>query len=433
MLSVPGTEQRPQWFSREEWEASAQASPAELAWWTDARFGLFVHFGVSSLRGVELGWGRETHIAPDGGVGEVADAEYDTLYRELTLADFDPAAWVRAALDAGMRYLVVITKHHDGFHLWDTATSDYSIRHSPYGRDYVGAVVDACHAAGLPVGLYFSQRDWYHPDYDPDGVLPGRDHQRYVAYLKDAVTELLTDYGTIDILWFDAAYWDGMFDAEDWDAEALNVLARELQPGILINNRASIPGDFDTPEQHVGSASRRRPWESCITLGTSWSYKPDDLIKSAAEVVALLVQTLGGDGNLLLDVGPEPGGAIEPRQVDVLREVGRWMQAHAAWTYGSRGGPYLPGEWGASTCTGSTVALFVAPSAGPALRLPALAATVITCTDVHGQPLSVDLGDQAWTVTVPDSTEGFPRVVLVTLDRDAFALTPVPVGDSAAQ
>jgi alpha-L-fucosidase len=254
-------------FSNERWDASSFAPPGAAKWWQEARFGMFIHFGVASLKGVELGWGRGTRLKPDtSNPGPIPDAIYDNLYKEFTIEQFDAKKWVELARQTGMKYIVVITKHHDGFHMWDTAFSDYKITKSPFGRDYLKELVDAAHAAKMPIGVYFSQRDWVHPDYDPRGAYPGRDHKKYIEYQINAVRELLTKYGKIDILWFDAAWWGGMFKETDWDSERLYRVARDCQPNILINNRASIPGDFDTPEQHVGGFQAHRPWESCVTL-----------------------------------------------------------------------------------------------------------------------------------------------------------------------
>lgn len=433
ILSVPGSESRPQWFTAEEWNQSTHADPKDLQWFTDARYGLFIHFGVSSLKGVELGWGRRTHIAPDTGKGPVPDAVYDNLYKDFKLEHFDARTWVKTARSAGMKYIVVITKHHDGFHMWDTAFSDYKITNSPFGRDYIKEVVDACHEEHMPVGLYFSQRDWYHPDYDPRHVHPERDHAKYKAYMSSAVKELMTKYGKIDILWFDAAYWTGMFKAEYWDSENVCRMARELQPHIIINNRASIPGDFDTPEQHVGAMSRRRPWESCMTLGSMWSWKPNDKLKTTDQAIQLLTQTLGGDGNLLLDVGPMPDGAIEDRQVALLQEMGKWVDAHQEAIYKTRGGPFIPGPWGSSTCREKDAYLFISPSVGTVLNLPAINARIVDAIDLDtGHPVTIEVKDQQWILTLPprpaaQPASGRPMVVKIRTDTDVFALEPVHV------
>jgi len=205
-------------FSENRWDASSFSPKDSEKWWQDARFGMFIHFGVASLKGVELGWGRQTRIKPDGGVGPIPDEIYDNLYKEFTIEKFDAKKWVELARKTGMKYIVVITKHHDGFHMWDTEFSDYKITKSPFGRDYLKELVDAARAAKMPIGFYFAQREWYHPQYDPRGTDPARDHKKYIDYQFNVVRELLTKYGKIDVLWFDAAWWGGMFKEEDWDS-----------------------------------------------------------------------------------------------------------------------------------------------------------------------------------------------------------------------
>lgn len=411
-----------QYFTPERWAASSLATAGELEWFTNARFGLFVHLGVSSLRGEELGWGRHTHLPPDGGEGPIADEEYDNLYRAFRLENFDAGRWVSIAKAAGMKYIVVITKHHDGFHMWDTACSDYKITRSPFGRDYVGEVVAACHAAGMPVGLYYSQRDWYHRDYDPCGKLRGRDHKRYIAYMHETVRELLTWYGKIDILWFDAAWWGGMFVEEHWESEAMVRLARRLQPGILINNRASIPGDFDTPEQQIGSFQDRRPWESCMTIGSGWAWRPNDQTRSFNDCLALLVRAAAGDGNLLLNLGPRSDGEFEPVQVERLEAMGRWLANHGESIYSTRGGPFLPGAWGGSTRRGNRVWLHVLDWQGlDTLTLPPLQAKILGAKLLSGPGVpAVRQTPDAVSVTLdPGARDEADTLISLDLDRPA--------------
>ncbi|MGA3172658.1 MAG: alpha-L-fucosidase [Chthoniobacteraceae bacterium] len=406
-------------FTPERWDASSFAPAGAIDWWRDVRFGIFIHLGVSSLMGAELSWSRETRLPPDTGTGSIPDAVYDNLYKKLKLENFDAKEWVRIAQDAGAKYMVVVTKHHDGFHMWDTAFSDYKITKSPFGRDYIKEVVDACHEGGMPIGLYFAQREWYNPQYDPDGKLPNRDHKKYIEYEFNAVRELLTKYGKIDILWFDAAWWGGMFKEQDWDSERLYRMARQLQPLILINNRASIPGDFDTPEQHVGSFQNNRPWESCITLTTSWSYSPSSPVKSLKEVLTLLVETITGDGNLLLDVGPRADGTIEPSEVERLHEIGEWMRKYGSTLYGTRGGPYRNGDWGGTTHKGNKIWFHVLKWTGDTVGFDPLPYTIkdaklLTGGDVKYQSTQDGL---TFKVAQPDQN-AIDTIIELTVDRD---------------
>ena len=319
-------------FSRAEWERYPFAAPEDVRWFREAKLGLFLHVGLSAMGGVDLSWPRHTHKPPDGGAGPVLDEVYDHWAEELALPAFDARAWVRMAREAGMRYIVIVAKHHDGFHMWDTAFSDYKITNAPFGRDYLRELVDACHEAGMRVGIYYSQRDWKHPDYEPvppelaarangqrfcwpqgEELRVTPRHQRYIEYLRATVHELMTRYGRIDILWWDAAWWGGMFLAGMWDAENVEKEARAAQPHLLINDRASLPGDFDTPEGSVGFFQSHRPWETCMPLGKAWAWTGED-VKSFSEILRQCVQCVCGDGNYLLSVGCMPNGDLTPRR-----------------------------------------------------------------------------------------------------------------------
>ncbi len=414
-------------FPEERWDASSFAPPGAIDWWRKARLGLFIHFGVASLKGVELGWGRGTRAEPDRGTGPIPDEIYDRLYQELRMENFDARAWVATARSAGAGYIVVVTKHHDGFHLWDTALSNYKITRSPFGRDYIKEIVDACHEARMPVGFYFAQREWYHPHYDPRDRFPEKDHRKYIEYQFAAVRELLTKYGKIDILWFDAAWWGGMFREQDWDSERLYRMARELQPAILINNRASIPGDFDTPEQHVGQFQHGRPWESCITLTKRWGYVPDSPVKSLAEVVALLVQTATGDGNLLLNTGPMPDGRIQPKEQAVLSALGDWLRLHGESIRDTRGGPFRNGTWGGATYRGDTVYVHVLRWPGETLRLPALEEKILSARALTGGVVRLAQDQNGVSLSMsPEDRDPIDTIIALKLDRPVSTIHARP-------
>lgn len=314
---------------------SGAGSPSEndrLAWWRDARFGMFVHWGPVSLRGTEISWSRADRGPVRSGSGSIPTEEYDRLHRRFNPTEFDPDRWVRLAQEAGMKYLVFTTKHHAGFCMFESPLTDHDIGSTPYEGDICRELADACHRAGLPLGWYHSQPDWHHPHF-----MTTR-HTEYQAYLHRQVRHLLTDYGPIDILWFDGLG----HPPEDWDARNLFEQVRSVRPEILINDRAGLPGDFDTPEQEVGTFQTERSWESCITIGTQWAWKPDDEIKSLRQCIQTLVLCACGDGNLLFNVGPRPDGRIDPQQAGRLREMGEWLEEYGESIYGTRGGPFKP-------------------------------------------------------------------------------------------
>jgi alpha-L-fucosidase len=383
--------------------------PADLSWWRAARFGMFVHWGPVSLRGTEIGWSRGR---------EVPTAEYDALYRRFDPQAFDAAAWARLAKAAGMRYLVLTTKHHDGFCLWDSRLTDYDIMSTPFRRDVVRELSDACRREGVIFCAYHSICDWHHSDYplgSPGGKTskPAPDMERYVSYLKGQLTELLTGYGRLGILWFDGE-WE-----EPWTEERGRDLyrhVRALQPSLIVNNRVgkarqgmtgtsvagAFAGDYDTPEQEVGRFQEDRPWESCITICRQWAWKPDDEMKSLAECIETLVTCAGGDGNLLLNVGPMPSGEIEPRQADRLREIGAWLEVHGESVYGTRGGPWRPQPWGVSTRSDRTAYLHVLRwPAEEGVRLPSLGPRVVSARVLGGGEADVQATADGFEVRVP--------------------------------
>jgi len=367
-------------FMAREWDASNFAPPADVARFQDLRYGMFIHFGLSTYQGKDLSWGTVKSIKwpdkrKDGYValpGPITD-EYLQWPAQMRLEKFNATEWVRIAKESGFRYIVVISKHHEGFHMWDTAYSDFKITKTPFGRDYLKEIADACHQAEMPWGIYYAQREWYHPDYDPKNY-KGELHQRYLEYNRNVCRELCTKYGKVDFFWFDAAWWGEMFTAEMWEAESLTRMLRELQPHMLINNRASLPGDFDTPEQRSGFY-QERAWEACLSLTDSWSWSGTPP-KSRDQLVRILASTACANGNALVSWGPHWDGAFDKRELSRLREIGEWMKRNGESIYGTRGGPWLPGTWGGSTRRGKHVYLHILDSQLATLYLPPIPARV---------------------------------------------------------
>ncbi|MEU7854713.1 alpha-L-fucosidase [Nonomuraea sp. NPDC049141] len=320
-------------------------SPARLAEFREQRFGLFIHWGLYALAA------RHEWVKQREGL---TDEQYQPYFEHFDPDLFDPDAWAEAAAGAGMRYMVLTTKHHDGFCLWDSALTDYSVAGTPHGKDLVGPIVEAFRGRGLGVGFYHSLLDWHHPDFPIDGLHPAwregltnndRDITKYQAYLHGQVEELLTRYGRIDTMWFDFSYTNrrrngkltpGAKGAADWRSEELAALVRRLQPDIMINNRLEIPGDFTTPEQFQPAAAPAEVWEACQTLNGSWGYDRDNLdYKSVDLLVRMLVDSVSKNGNLLLNVGPDGRGAFDPRALETLRGIGDWMRLHGRSIYGA--------------------------------------------------------------------------------------------------
>jgi len=331
--------------------------------WKDARFGMFIHWGPVSLRGTEISWSRGREIPVE---------EYDSLYRQFNPVCFDAEEWVKIAREAGMKYMVFTSKHHDGFCMWDTEYTDYNIMNSPFGRDVLGELAAACRKYGMELGIYYSTCDWHHPDFPLTGQ-GGRvrressDLEKYTEYLKNQSGEILRKYGPLLVMWYDVP--------QEFDSvrgrEVIEYI-REIQPDLIVNNRTGARGDFDTPEQELGNYQEDRPWETCMTIGRQWAWKPGDVVKSTEQCLHGLIRAAGGNGNLLFNVGPGADGTIEPQQVERLKEMGRWLDRYGCTIYGTRGGPFKPTDWGVSTRKGNRIYVHILNWFGDSalIRLP---------------------------------------------------------------
>ena len=393
---------------------------ARMAWWREARFGLFIHWGPVSLMGTEIGWSRGGERRGTGGTGTIPVEVYDNLYKQFNPVQFDADEWVRIAKEAGMKYMVFTSKHHDGFVNFDSKLTDYKITNpeSPFGRDIVAELAEACHKGGLRIGFYYSPPDWHHPDYRTEN------HERYIKYMHGQLEEICTNYGKIDIIWFDGLGGK----PEDWDAENLFRLIRKLQPETIINRRLGLPGDHDTPEQTIGSFQIDRPWETCMTICHQWAWKPNDKMKSLEECLQTFVRVAGGDGNFLFNVGPMPNGKIEPRQVERLREMGDWLKDYGESIYGTRGGPFKPGPWCASTHRDNRVYLHVFEWSGEKRTLPPIDAKVVASSLLTGGAVEVVQDSQGISVSVsPENQREIDTIVVLDLDRPAGEIPPVSV------
>ena len=405
-------------------DAFLQAKPGDMKWFREAKFGLFIHWGPVSLKGTEIGWSRggERRGRNDQSTGSIPVDVYDNLYKEFNPTEFDAEEWVAIAKDAGMQYLVFTSKHHDGFCMFDTKTTDYKIGNSPFKRDVVKELADACHKAGLRLGFYYSPPDWQHKWYRGD------EHAKYVEYMHEHVRELCTNYGKLDIMWFDGLGGT----AEDWNSRPLFRMIRTLQPGILINNRAGLPGDFGTPEQRVGGFDNSRAWESCITICRQWAWKPDDKMKTLEECLHTLITCAGGDGNLLFNVGPMPTGEIEGRQVDRLREMGEWLDEYGESIYSTRGGPFVPGDWGASTYRGNVVYVHILDPERDTVILPPVDKNIVSYRALTGEAVGVRQTHKEIEITIPTAgRQEIDTIVVLQLDGPAAGIKPLkPFWDS---
>ncbi|HAV40827.1 MAG TPA: hypothetical protein DCW97_00235, partial [Acidobacteria bacterium] len=329
---------------------------ARLKWWADARFGLFIHFGLYALP-ARHEWVKNHE--------RLTNEQYQKYFDHFNPDLFNPREWARMAKAAGMKYAVITSKHHEGFCLWDSKYTDYKVTSTPFGRDLLKEFVEAFRAEGLKVGFYYSLLDWHHPDYTIDRVHPlrpaneadydrlnaGKDMNRYRQYMKDQVRELLTNYGEISIMWFDFSF-PGKHGKgrDDWDSVGLLKLARSLQPNIIVDDRLDLQDveggwDFTTPEQVVVTKwpeykGKKIPWETCQTFSGSWGYYRDEYTwKSPSQLIELLINSVSKGGNLLLNVGPTGRGTFDQRARERLKAMGDWMAVNSRSIYGCTEAP----------------------------------------------------------------------------------------------
>ncbi|HWR37441.1 MAG TPA: alpha-L-fucosidase [Clostridia bacterium] len=299
----------------------ATAIPERMRWWNEARFGMFIHWGLYSVLGRHE-WAMENEGIP------VKD--YEQLAHRFNPNPNAARAWAKLAKQAGMKYMVMTTKHHEGYCNFDTKLTNFCSTKQAPGRDLVREYVDAARAEGLRVGFYYSLMDWHHPD----GARCKQDEsarKRFVEYSHGLIRELMTNYGKVDILWYDVSW---PLSADEWESERMNEMVFKLQPGIIVNNRNRLPGDFATPEQKI--TAETRPWEACMTLNDSWGYQPgDNAWKTPQQVVRNLVSCVRDGGNYLLNIGPKPDGSIPEESVRILTEVGQWVSKNGDAIYGS--------------------------------------------------------------------------------------------------
>ncbi|MCC6390950.1 MAG: alpha-L-fucosidase [Bryobacterales bacterium] len=317
--------------TRQNPEAKAEAKVApgpppdhdrRIAWWRQARFGMFIHWGLYSVLG------RHEWVMENEGI---PIPEYEQLAGQFKPKPNAARDWARLAKQAGMKYMVMTSKHHEGFANFSSKLTDYCAPKQGPGRDLAAEFVEAARAEGLRCGFYYSLMDWHHPD----GAVCATDEQarrRFVDYIHGQIREVLTNYGKIDILWYDVAW---PLDAAGWESEKMNKMVFQLQPDIIVNNRNKLPGDFSTPEQRI-VAEANKDWESCMTMNDSWGYqKADDNWKPPKTIVRNLITCARGGGNYLLNIGPKPDGSIPEESVKILTSVGKWVDKNQSTIFGA--------------------------------------------------------------------------------------------------
>ncbi len=398
----------------------------------DMKFGMFVHWGPVSLKGTEIGWSRGREVPAD---------EYDNLYKEFNPVKFDADEWIKTLKEAGMKYFIITSRHHDGFSLWPTEYSDYNISSTPYKKDVLMEMKKACDKYGILFGTYYSICDWKNPLY-PLGSPGGKtkkesgDMEKFVPLLKLQTKELIEKYNS-KVLWFDGE-WE-----EPWTHEMgldLYQYLKGLNENILINNRVDkgrkgmegitiskeFAGDFATPEQRVGTFDIENPWESCITICKQWAWKPNDEMKSLEECLSTLLKTVGGGGNLLFNVGPMPDGRIEPRQVERLKEMGEWLNKYGESVYETVGGPYKPNDKIASTRKGNKIYLHLINFKRGTLNIPFPSDIKIeNCRILKGEQLVYEHARELLKIDLPDKQKEIISVVEITTNKNTVEIPTI--------
>jgi alpha-L-fucosidase len=336
------------------------------SWFQDAKFGIFIHWGIYAVQGVDESWAFFNN--------KVSYDQYMAQLGSFTARHYDPNAWGRLFGDAGAKYAVLTAKHHDGVALWNTEANDLNVvQKTPAAADLIGPYCEAMREHDLKVGLYFSHLDWSHPDYTAwqnphpgqafnrftfrDGDSDPEAWERFVAFRNQQVQELCTRFGKVDLLWFDGD-WD--FAAEIWRMKELRAQILRDQPGCVINSRMRGHGDYETPEQGIPILAPEGPWEFCVTMNDNWGYQPQDRnYKSSHELIQMLCECAGMGGNMLLDVGPMENGMIPEPQEQRLREIGTWLRGNGEGIYGTRAGLPFGHFHGPSTRSGDGSVLYL--------------------------------------------------------------------------
>ena len=398
------------------------------------RFGMFIHWGPVTLRGTEIGWSR---------YAKVPAADYDTLYRIFNPVKFNADEWVKTASEAGMKYLTITAKHHDGFCLWPSAYTDYDIMSTPFKKDVVGLLAKACKKYHIKCCIYYSVLDWHHPDYPVDnpkdtvtGIRKSAHMEKYVAYMKNQLKELVTNYDPY-MLWF-----DGPWEKPWTPAMALDMYAylKTLKRDVIINNRLGktfsgvgdaetreFLGDFDTPEQRIGSLNMNTPWETCMTICQQWAWKPNDKMKSLQTCIQTLAKAAGGNGNLLFNVGPRADGTIEPAQVARLKEMGAWLHQYGSAIYNTHGGPYYPTNDYAATRKGKRIYLHIFNPSMQTLTLPSPPGVKVSKAYImNGAAVTLQQTPEQITIqlpaVLPDAND---TVIVLETDKPAMSIAPI--------
>lgn len=408
-------------------------------WFQNAKFGLFIHWGASSVLGAGEWVMNNRNIRAD---------DYKKLLQFFNPTEFDAAKWVSTAKNAGMKYITFITRHHDGFSNWDTKQSDWKITNTPYKKDVLKLLADECHKQGIKLFAYYSLVDWYRSDYPYETGRTGKgsgrtqksDYNSYLNFMKAQLTELLTNYGEISGVWFDG-FWDQLDNDEDknqqskidWHYQEIYALIHQLQPQCLIGNNhhlSPLDGeDFqmfekDLPGENKGGLSGQKishlPLETCETINNSWGFNiADHSYKSTKQIIDLLVRASGYGANLLLNVGPMPNGVIQPEFVNRLNEVGNWLKQYGETIYSTKAGFSKPQDWGAVTQKGDKIFLHILNKKDDKLFIEVPDKIISAKYFINGNKVEVkNVSDKYWMIDLKNTdANAFDNVIELSVTK----------------
>ncbi|MFW0715119.1 alpha-L-fucosidase [Pedobacter sp. N23S346] len=373
-------------------------SADQMKWWQDAKFGMFIHWGLYSILG-QGEWAMFNNKIPA--------EEYAKLATKFNPQHFDAAVWAKIAKDAGMKYMVLTSRHHDGFALWDSPSSNahFNSFETAAHRDFVKEYTDACRKAGLGVGIYYSPMDWRFPAYFKPKELP----ENALLLKKQTygqVEELMKNYGKIDVLWYDGGWLAHNGKDADaawlWNPVELNRMVRSYQPNVVINPRSGWEGDFQCNEgpSKVSGPIINTPWEKCLSLNHSWGYTPNQTIMTTKDVLTMLVNTVDRGGNMLLNVGPDAQGVIPEKQVTVLKEVGDWLKKYGESIYGTQPGPFEPkDDYYGAVQKGNLIYIHLLKNTSE-LQLPPIKGKIVSCKQMLGANLKFKQTTKGITISL---------------------------------
>jgi len=402
------------------------ASEEDMQWWKEAKLGIFVHWAPAAVTEAALSWGRHgprPHHSSNGKVTKgVPEQEYNDTYKTFNPTEFDAEEWVKIWKEAGAKYFVFTAKHHYGFCMWDTKTTDFNIMNTPYRKDVMKEIAEACEKQDMKLMWYYSQPDWTHPLYKKE--LPITDYNEQILYPQ--LRELMS-YKGVDGIWF-----DGLGKSpEMWNSPKTLKIIREVNPKAIVNHRHGSPqwhmGDFDGPERGVGRFQTNRPWETCDVIGGAWAYNGESEPASKSEVIKVITKIAGNGGNLLLGTGPRPDGTVVDKHVNRLKDLGEYLNTYGESIYATQGGPYISAPWGSSTYKGNKVFLHLLGNLeGKELILPKLPAQIVSYKTLNkNADVKVNNTESGLIISFKENIDPINTIVELNIDKNASEISAI--------